>query len=189
MIDLENLFTPEELENTHPDTLAVLRHYPFHRIPVEGALYFNTWVSHTCDTQGIPAGTAMIGLYSEVPRSASCFHRLPYPEVWHAYGGDPFQLILLHPDGSSESVRMGCNPLNGDLVQFVVPANSWQAGEILPGGRYALFGCTMAPGFDGSIFEAADSAELIRQYPERKTEILRLSGSSGETRMPAGYTV
>jgi predicted cupin superfamily sugar epimerase len=47
----------------------------------------------------------------------------------------------------------------------------------------------MAPGFDGSIFEAADSAELIRQYPERKTEILRLSGSSGETRMPAGYTV
>lgn len=179
--------TNEKSKPIHPDTQAILDHYPFERIPVEGTLYISTYRSSEKTIEGKPAGTAIIALYSEAPQSESCFHRLQHDEVWHVYGGDPFQLILLHPDGSSEEILMGCNPLKGEKVQFVIPANTWQAGSIIPGGRYALFGNTMAPGFDGSDFEAGTISNLIEQYPDRADDILRLGVNDGITRMPEGF--
>lgn len=171
----------------HPDTEAIIRHFQLEPLPVEGTLYKNTYCSDMKTSDGSPAGTAMIGIYSENPLSVSCFHRLDYDEVWHVYGGDPFKLILLYPDGTSEEVLMGCDPLKGQRVQFVIPAHTWQAGYIVPGGRYSLFGCTMAPGFTGSIFEAGIAEELIKQYPDRKEDIMRLSVNGEKTRMPEGF--
>ncbi|NTU75904.1 MAG: hypothetical protein HGA86_07265, partial [Anaerolineaceae bacterium] len=69
----------------------------------------------------------------------------------------------------------------------LVPAHTWQAGYLVDGGRYALFGCTMAPGFNGACFEAGDEEQLIEQYPEREADIIRLSVNDGETRMPDGF--
>ncbi len=65
------------------DTTALLRHYRFERLPVEGTLFKSTWRSDVCTAVGGPAGTAMIGLYAESPESLSCFHRLDHDEVWH----------------------------------------------------------------------------------------------------------
>lgn len=178
----------KDISEIHPDTRAVLDHYQFQRLPVEGTFFKNTYCSEQKTQNGEPAGTAMIGLYCEKPLSVSCFHRLPYDEVWHVYGGDPFLLVLLHPDGSSEKVLMGSDPIKGQRVQFVVPAHTWQAGYIVPGGRYALFGCTMAPGFSGSGFEAGIAEKLIDQYPERKEDIRRLSINGQESRMPEGFS-
>lgn len=171
----------------HPDTERIIKHFQLERLPVEGTLFRNTYCSELETEKGKPAGTAMIGLYSEQPLSISCFHRLTYDEVWHVYGGDPFMLYLLYPDGSSEEILMGSDPLKGQRVQFVIPANTWQAGCIVPGGRYALFGCTMAPGFNGEDFEAANAEELIKKYPGRAEIIMRLSINGNETRMPEGF--
>ena len=176
------------MEKIHPDTEKIIQHYQFERLPVEGTLFKNTYCSAMETDKGTPAGTAMIGLYSENPLSVSCFHRLPYDEIWHVYGGDPFKLILLYPDGSREEILMGCDPLKGQRVQFVVPAKTWQGGFIVPGGRYALFGCTMAPGFAGADFEAAVPEDLIKQYPDCSEDIIRLSVNGHETRMPEGFT-
>ena len=82
---------------------------------------------------------------------------------------------------------MGSNPLNGEHIQFVIPAMTWQAGFLLPGGRYALFGCTMAPGFTGSCFEGAIAEELITQHPDRLEEIQRLSVNDHIKRMPKDF--
>ena len=136
---------------------------------------------------GAPVGTAMIGLYSDSPSSLSCFHRLNHDEIWHVYGGDPFKLILLHPDSSSQEIVMGLNPLLGQQVQFVVPALCWQAGYMLSGGRYSLFGCTMSPGFTSNGFEAGIATDLIAQYPTRAADILRLSMNGHQTRMPENF--
>jgi predicted cupin superfamily sugar epimerase len=68
-----------------------------------------------------------------------------------------------------------------------VPANSWQAGYMLPGGRYSLFGCTMSPGFTSNGFEAGIAADLILQYPTRAADILRLSVNGHQTRMPENF--
>ena len=129
----------------------------------------------------------MIGLYADSPRSVSCFHRLSRDEVWHAHAGDPFVLYLLHPDGRSERVLMGTDPLAGQKVQCTVPAGAWQAGCLMPGGRYALFGCTMAPGFTGDCFEAGAPEVLAAQYPEQAEAIHRLAVMGAERRMPAGF--
>jgi predicted dehydrogenase/predicted cupin superfamily sugar epimerase len=171
----------------HPDTARIIEHFGFEKLPVEGTLYKSSYRSVLESRDGGPAGTEMIGLYSERPSSLSCFHRLTYDETWHVYGGDPFRLILLFPDGHSEDVVMGSDPLKGQRIQFVVPAGVWQGGCILSGGRYALYGCSMAPGFTGSCFQAGTREELLRLYPDRAQDIRALSVDSGETKMPEGF--
>lgn len=176
-----------EVEEVHKDTQDIIKYYQFERLPVEGTLFKSTYRSSRETSEGGPIGTAMLGLYCENPLSVSCFHRLSHDEIWHVYGGDPFKLILLHTDGSSEEVLMGGDVLKGQKVQFVVPANTWQAGFLVPGGRYALYGCTMAPGFSGSGFEAGVAEELVKQYPERAKDIIQLSVNGHERRMPEGF--
>lgn len=171
----------------HPDTRAIIDHYQFQTLPVEGTFYRETYRATLLTEQGKAAGTAMIGLYCTEPLSVSCFHRLSADEVWHVYGGDPFRLFLLHPDGSTEVVSMGSNPLAGEHVQRMIPAGTWQAGELIPGGCYALFGCTMAPGFDPTGFEAGIAEMLIAEYPAQAEAIRRLSVNGAQTRMPSDF--
>lgn len=174
-------------EQIHPDVQAMIDHYKFDRLPVEGTLFKNTYRSSLKLTDDEPAGTAIIGMYSNVPLSISCFHKLTSDEVWHVYGGDPFMLVLLHDDGSTEHVLMGSRPDEGQNVQYVIPANTWQAGYLIEGGRYALYGCTMAPGFCGRNFLAGTADELVAAYPEQETLIRKLSVNGHQTRMPQGY--
>lgn len=168
----------------HADTMALLRQYGFQRLPIEGTLYRETWRATDGDASGEPAGTAMIGCYADSLGSLSRFHRLTHDEVWHAYAGDPFVLYLLHEDGQTSEVVMGTDPLAGQQVQVVVPAGTWQAGCLLPGGRHALFGCTMAPGFTPACFEAGRVEALTRRYPQRADIIARLGVTDGATRLP-----
>lgn len=166
---------------------ALMDHYKFEKLPVEETLFVSTYRSSMEFGDQQPFGTAMIGMYCEEPPSFSRFHRLTADEVWHFYGGDPLRLILLYPDGSSRDVILGRNYKQGQLVQFVVPAGAWQAGHIMAGGRYALFGCTMAPGFTGSMFEGGKRSELSRQYPERLADIERFGCGDEATGMPDGF--
>jgi len=158
------------------------------RLPVEGTLFASTYRSAEKAPGGSPAGTAIVGLYCDDPPSRSLFHRLAFDEVWHFYGGDPIRLVLLLPDGSSEEVVLGGDVLAGQSVQHVVPAGVWQAGELVPGGEWALFGCTMAPGFTGTAFDGGTVAALERLYPDRVTDIRRLGIPDGAAAgMPEGY--
>jgi predicted cupin superfamily sugar epimerase/uncharacterized protein (DUF952 family) len=172
----------------HADTMALLRQYRFTRLPIEGTLYRETWRANDGGATGAPAGTAMIGCYADTLSSLSRFHRLTRDEVWHAYAGDPFVLHLLHEDGHTSDVVMGTDPLAGQqmqyVVQYVVPAGTWQAGCLLPGGRHALFGCTMAPGFTPDCFEAGRVDDLTARYPQAAAIIARLGVTGGETRLP-----
>ena len=169
-----------------PEVKALIDHYQFQPLPVEGTLFVSTYRSSQEYEDGKPVGTAIIAMYCDDPYSISMFHKLKYDEVWHFYGGDPLRLILLYPDGSSRDVIMGSDPLKGQFVQFVIPAGVWQAGHMLGGGRYSLFGCTVAPGFTGDIFEGGTREQLLAMYPDRAEDINRLS-VSGETKMPEGF--
>jgi predicted cupin superfamily sugar epimerase len=147
---------------------ALIAHHGFTPLPSEGTLYVPTWRSPTPG-----AGTAMLGLYCDEPPSRSLFHRLPVDEVWHHHGGDALRLVLLHADGRSEDVLLGPAFGQGQHVQFVVPAGTWQAGHRVAGGAhgYALFGCTMAPGFDSSMFEGGTREVLLASHPGRAEDI------------------
>jgi predicted cupin superfamily sugar epimerase len=50
-------------------------------------------------------------------------------------------------------------------VQHVAPRGAWQGSRLVPGGRVALLGTTMAPGFDPLDFVPAVRAALVAAYP------------------------
>jgi predicted cupin superfamily sugar epimerase len=167
-----------------PEVNALIEHYKLEPMPVEETLFISTYRSDQEFGDGKPCGTAMIALYCDEPRSVSLFHKLPVDEVWHFYGGDPLRLVLLYPDGSSKDVIMGNDPLKGHYVQFVVPAGVWQAGHMVAGGRYSLFGCTMAPGFTDDMFHGGIRDQLIDVYPDRVNDINMLGCSQDQRSMP-----
>lgn len=105
----------------------------------------------------------------------SALHRLQTDEIFHFYLGDPVSMLLLYPDGGSEILTLGHDLLAGHKLQAVVPKNVWQASFLNEGGRFALMGTTMAPGFDFDDYEHADKKELIEKYPNRKSLIERLT--------------
>ena len=167
---------------------ALVEHFGMESLPVEGTFFASTYRSTVETSAGIPAGTAIVGLYCDDPPSRSLFHRLEFDEVWHFYGGDPIRLVLLHPGGESGEVILGGDVLAGQHVQYVIPAGAWQAGELAPGGEWALFGCTVAPGFTGACFEGGGVTALMAEYPRRADDIRRLGIPDGhDTAMPAGF--
>jgi predicted cupin superfamily sugar epimerase len=165
----------------------IIRHFKLSMMPVENTYLRQSYRSASTGSDNSPTGTAIIGLYCDEPKSLSCFHRLSFDEVWHFYDGDPFELHLLYENGDSETVVMGRNWRDGQQLQCVVPANVWQGGCIAPGGTYALYGTTMAPGFTPECFEAGIMDELIRMYPHEETVIRKLSVNGEMTKLPKGF--
>ncbi len=105
--------------------------------------------------------------YFLTPDTFSAIHRVRSDEVFHFYAGDPVEMLQLRQDGSTAVVAIGSDLAAGQTPQVVVPAGAWQGCRLVPGGRWALMGCTVAPGFDYADFEAAVRTELLRDYPEQ----------------------
>jgi predicted cupin superfamily sugar epimerase len=108
-------------------------------------------------------GTAIY--YMITPETFSTLHRLPGTEVFHFYMGDPAVMMQLHPDGAARTVTLGVDLANGQEPQVVVRGNVWQGCRLAPGGKWALMGTTMSPGFDYADHKTGVREELIAQYP------------------------
>jgi predicted cupin superfamily sugar epimerase len=141
-------------------------------LEIEGGFFRDTYRSHWRVTaeylpDGI-SGSRSIGTaiyYMITPETFSALHRLPGTEVFHFYLGDPVIMLQLLPDGSSRTVTLGSDLANGQQPQVVVRGLVWQGCKLAPGGRWALMGTTMSPGFDYADYENADREALIAQYP------------------------
>jgi predicted cupin superfamily sugar epimerase len=150
--------------------------------PKEGGFYRETY---RCDEgigrealperyeKGKPFSTAIY--YLLTPDTCSALHRLPTDELFHFYLGDPVIMLELHPDGTSEVVVMGQEIDEGQHVQVIVPKGTWQGSILKEGGRFALLGTTVAPGFDFGDYEPGDRASLTGMYPDEENLIARLT--------------
>jgi len=98
----------------------------------------------------------------------SAFHRIKSDECWHFYSGSCLLVYVIFPNGNLEIIRLGSNIKNGEVFQYVVPANCWFASCPAPESQYSFVGCTVAPGFDFNDFEMADSEYLAKEYPLHK---------------------
>jgi hypothetical protein len=103
--------------------------------------------------------------YMLTPDAFSAIHRLKGDEVYHFYLGDPAEMLVLKPDGTGETVLIGKDIVSGMHLQYVVPGGVWQGSRLAPGGKFALMGTTMAPGFDPTDFELGSRNELSTRYP------------------------
>ncbi|WP_162467150.1 cupin domain-containing protein [Streptomyces cavernae] len=153
------------------DPEALITHYGLQPIPQEGGLFRETWKGPERPDGG-PEGTAIVALLTAHDYSA--LHRLPYAETWHFYLGDPLELLLLAPDGTARTVVIGPDVLDGQHVQYTIPARTWMGGRVVAGGAWSFFGCTMAPGFTYDGYEHGDAAELTARYPDQADRISAL---------------
>jgi hypothetical protein len=92
-------------------------------------------------------------------------HVLASDEIFHFYLGDPVEMLQLWPDGRSALVTLGQDLEAGQEVQLVVPAGVWQGTRLVEGGKVALLGCTVTPGFDFADYRNASAEELIAKWP------------------------
>lgn len=168
---------------TTSDAQAIIAALGLTPLPVEGGLFRQTWRS---DQSPTPAGTATYAAFTAEADSFSAMHRLPVDEIWHFYLGDPVDLLLLHPDGGHSTVHLGPDVLGGQHPQFVVPAGHWMGAALAPGGRFALFGNTLAPGFHSGLYEGGQREALIARWPAAAERITALTRPGGDTSMPAG---
>jgi predicted cupin superfamily sugar epimerase len=86
-------------------------------------------------------------------------------------------MLELRADGNNEVITLGKDIMNNQRVQVIVPAGTWQGMFLNTGGKFALLGTTMAPGFEFEDFELAQKEKLIEQYPNQRQFIHKLSTS------------
>lgn len=152
-------------------------------LPVEGIWFRETWRNPAPAPNGAPAGTAIYGLITDDPDSFSSLHVLEADELWHFYSGDPLELLLLHPDGLHTVAVLGPDVLAGQHPQVLVPAGVWMGADLVPGGRWCLFGTTMAPGFTPAMFRGGNAAHLSERWPTAAAHIGRLCRPDAPTHM------
>jgi uncharacterized protein len=152
--------------------------------PCEGGYFRQTWKSEEEIPQAALPGrysgaraTGTAIYYLLEPSTFSEMHRLASDEVFHFYLGDPVEMLQLWPDGSSRTVILGSDLEAGMSLQLVVPRDVWQGSRLVPGGKVALLGCTVSPGFDYADYETGTRAELVREYPESAVLIEALTRS------------
>ncbi len=104
----------------------------------------------------------------------SAFHRIKSDELWHHYEGVSLEIVVIHPKGTLEILKLGTDFEKGERPLQVVPEGCWFASRVVDEG-FALVGCTVAPGFDFADFELADRSKLIKAYPEHEKIVLELT--------------
>ena len=137
--------------------------------PREGGCYIRTYESSEMVSLPRYAGPRRTGTaiyYLLEPGTFSEMHRLKSDEIFHFYAGDSIEMLQLREGESSHLVVIGNNLAAGELPQAVVPHGVWQGSRLRAGGKWALLGCTVSPGFEFEDYDAGDEAELLGIWPE-----------------------
>src|SRR5690625_187555 len=115
----------------------------------------------------------------------SAWHRIASDELWHFYSGQALNIHIF--DENSGQLKTHClgNPLehsnHNAVFQLVVPAGLWFAAEPTAANHtqaqantFSLVACTVAPGFEFSEFELADTEALAQKHPQHTAIFRRL---------------
>lgn len=156
------------------DEIKSLLHLEPH--PVEGGWFRRTYTS--AGSVDLPRGVRAQGTAIYYLLEAGTFsemHVLASDEIFHFYLGDPVEMLLLLSDGSSAVLTLGQDLQAGQQVQVVVPAGVWQGARLVEGGKVALLGCTVTPGFDFADYRGGSYAELAAKWPAEAERIRELT--------------
>lgn len=164
------------------DPEEVIRELGLSPLPLEGGYFVRTY---TCDKEfprglleehgGAPRSFATAIYYLMTPESFSRLHSLCQDEIWHFYLGEPVRMLFLYPDGSGEEKILGQDLLSGQRPQVLAPRRSWFGGSLAPGGRFALIGATLSPGYADEDYSHGDRDELLARFPDFAEAIRRLT--------------
>jgi predicted cupin superfamily sugar epimerase len=117
--------------------------------------------------QGAAARTIGQALYFLVtPQAPVRMHRIRSDQIYHHYTGDPLEVLLLPEGGAAYTAVVGPDLTSGQRPQLLIPAGTFHAGRVLPGGTSALLGTTSWPGVADGEFEWGAADALAARHPE-----------------------
>jgi predicted cupin superfamily sugar epimerase len=108
-------------------------------------------------------------------KGPSVMHRVTGDMIYHFYNGHPVQMLLLYPDGHSEVCVFSNNIQTSGNPMKSIPGGTWLGSRLITGGKYALMGVTMAPGFHPNDYTIGKRSELIEKFPSQKQLIESLT--------------
>jgi uncharacterized protein len=132
-------------------------------LPEEGGFYRETYRSTDLVLGNRAASTAIY--YLITPEDFSAIHKISSDEVFHFYAGDTAEMLMIYPNGEHAIYPMGSNVMDGEISQLIVPKNVWQGLKLKEGGKWALLGTTVAPGFEFSEFVVGTRSEMNQSFP------------------------
>ncbi len=151
-------------------------------LPSEGGYYAETYrspelIKRKClpSRYSGPRNVSTAIYYLLEPNICSAMHRVASDEIFHFYVGDPVEMLQLWPDGSGKLVLIGADIEKGMAPQVVVRQGVWQGSRLVDGGRFALLGCTVSPGFEFADYESGSRHLLSQTYPEFRDMICALT--------------
>lgn len=141
-------------------------------LPHEGGFFAETYRSyeriealpHRYDGGTRAFSTAIY--YLLTPDTFSAMHRLPSDELYHFYLGDTVEILQLYEDGTGTITKIGNDLASGVRPQVIIPRGVWQGSRLVSGGKVALLGTTVAPGFEFTDFESGRRDRLLSSYPQ-----------------------
>lgn len=123
-------------------------------------------------TEGRVFSTAIYFLLEQ--GNFSAFHKIKSDECWHFYSGQTLLVYVINHEGKLDIIKLGNDIENGEVFQYVVPANCWFASIPANHAAFCFVGCTVSPGFDFNDFELAKADDLINEFPTLAEEIKKL---------------
>lgn len=110
-----------------------------------------------------------------LPGSFSSFHKVTNnEELWLIHFGKVL-VHVLDPNNGYQILRLGTDVGIGERPVVSVPVNCWQAAEIAEGTPFAFGTNVCAPPFSYDEFAIAQREDLLRDYPDHKDLIIRLT--------------
>jgi predicted cupin superfamily sugar epimerase len=153
--------------------------------PREGGWFVQTYAA----TESIAPSAFADGSYTSPRRTSTAIyylletetfsemHMLRSDEVFHFYAGDAVEMLQLHPDGSGRMIVIGNDLAQGQRPQVLVERGVWQGSRLVAGGRWALLGCTVSPGFEYEDYDSASREGLTSRWPAFAAMIAALTHS------------
>ena len=90
-----------------------------------------------------PIGSALYFLVT--PDAHIVMHRIHSDQQYHHYLGDPWDLIMLLPDGTGQVVTVGSDLAAGMMLQLFIPGGTFYMARLRPGGSFALWAAPNGP--------------------------------------------
>ena len=138
----------------------------------EGGFYKETYRSNqTIETDKNVYRNISTAIYFLLENeNKSLFHRIKSDELWFFHQGEALEIVFIK-EGVLNTIILGNNLENGEVVQATIPANTWFASRVKNLKGYSFVSCTVAPGFDFADFELAKREDLINEFPNLKKTI------------------
>jgi uncharacterized protein len=106
----------------------------------------------------------------------SSFHFLKSDELWHFYDGSSVLLYIITKNGELSVKKLGRS--KDSELQLTIEKQNWFAAELEDKKSFAIFGCTVSPGFEFDDFILGKRNDLLKKFPQHSTLIKRLTKSS-----------